>query len=172
MSVTAEMMDPDAYGSLGELLADALVQFKSETALIEVDRKKERHRLTYLEVRREVGKVARFFAERSIGPGDRVAVLSSNWSRWLISAMAVFHRGAVLVPLDYKLSPREQLALLAHCRPAALVSERGQLRRFEEGALDVPLVFDLDDDYDALPDAEAPPRVPRGRGDVATDPVG
>ena len=54
MTVTPQMMNPDAYGSLGELLWDSLVQFKSETALIEVDRNKETHRLTYLAVKQEV----------------------------------------------------------------------------------------------------------------------
>src|SRR5690606_41548985 len=98
------MIDPVRYASLGELLADALVQFKSETALIEVDRKKESERLTYLDAKREVAKVAAFLAARGIGESDRVAIAMSNQSRWLIAAMAIFHRGAVLVPLDYKLS--------------------------------------------------------------------
>ena len=39
MSIAPEMLDPRRYASLGELLDDALLTFKSETALIEVDRK-------------------------------------------------------------------------------------------------------------------------------------
>lgn len=171
-----EMIDPTRYGSLGELLADALVQFKSETALIEVDRKKESKRLTYLDAKREVAKVAAFLEARGIGAGDRVAIVMSNQSRWLLAAMAVFHRGAVLVPLDYKLSAAEQASLLAHCKPAALITEHAALRRFD--ALEVPLVLVSEAPEDAryaaspvrweeLEPASAPPLVPQSRDDVA-----
>jgi long-chain acyl-CoA synthetase len=172
------MMDPTRYGSLGELLADALVQFKSETALIEVARKKEKRRLTYLDFKREAARVIRFLAEAGVGADDRVAIVMSNQSRWLLAAYAIFHRGAVLVPLDYKLSADEQAALLAHCRPKALITEHGLLRRFD--ALEVPrvLVSEAPDDaryaveptrWEALDaDGEPPPRVARGRDDVAT----
>ena len=34
----------------------------------------------------------------------------TNQSKWLISAYAIFFCGGVLVPLDYKLTPAEQLA--------------------------------------------------------------
>lgn len=173
-----EMIDPARYASLGELLGDALVQFKSETALIEVDRKRETKRLTYLEVRREVAKVTAFLEEHGIGPDDRVAILMSNQSRWLIAAIAVFTRGAVLVPLDYKLTASEQAALLSHCRPKALVTEHAILRRFD--ALDLPLVLASEApagaSYALEPvrweSLEAPPRppalVPRTRDDLAT----
>ena len=45
MTVAPEMLDPTRYASLGELLEDALLTFKTEVALIEVDRKKETRRL-------------------------------------------------------------------------------------------------------------------------------
>lgn len=167
MTVAPEMLDPTRYASLGELLADALSTFKSETALIEVDRKKETKRLTYLETKREAARVARVFAERGVGAGDRVAMLLSNQSRWLIAATAAFWRGAVLVPLDYKLAADEQAKLLAHSRPKVLVSEQGLLRRFDARP-DVEIVLDVDADWDALPAGDAPPIVPRAREDVAT----
>ncbi|MEQ9072566.1 MAG: AMP-binding protein [Sandaracinaceae bacterium] len=171
-----EMIDPTRYGSLGELLADALVTFKTETALIEVDRKKESHRLTYLDTKREVDRVTRFLAASGVGAGDRVAIVMSNQSRWLIAACAVFARGGVLVPLDYKLSATEQEALMAHCRPAALITEHGMARRF--GALEVraALVTEAKGEYafghtdwDTLAaEGETPAQVPRKRTDTAT----
>ena len=172
-----EMLDPTRYASLGELLSDALLTFKSETALIEVDRKQETHRLTYLEVRREVAKVTRWLAAAGVGPDDRVAILMSNQSRWLITACAIFARGAVLVPLDYKLGADEQRALLDHCRPKALVTEHASLRRFE--GLEVPhvLVAEAQDNvqyctkvtrFEDLEPGETPADVARGRDDLAT----
>ncbi|MCA9607457.1 MAG: AMP-binding protein [Myxococcales bacterium] len=172
MSIAPEMLDPRRYASLGELLDDALLTFKSETALVEVDRKKETSRLTYLETRREVARVARWLADQGVGPDDRVAMLLGNQSRWLICATAAFRLGAVLVPLDYKLSADEQARLLAHCRPKVLVSEKGLLRRFEKLAErpEVPIVLDVEDGWGVLPegDVEAPPLAARTRDDVAT----
>ncbi|MEC7523240.1 MAG: AMP-binding protein [Myxococcota bacterium] len=171
-----EMIDPTRYGSLGELLADALVTFKTETALIEVDRKKESRRLTYLDAKREADRVTRWLAARGVGAGDRVAIVMSNQSRWLLAACAVFARGAVLVPLDYKLSADEQEALMAHCRPKALITEHGLARRF--GALDVEAALVTEakgeyafahTDWDALDaDGETPAPVARAREDAAT----
>ena len=125
------MLPPDAYSSLGELLHDACVQHKSETALIEVDRKKETKRLSYLDVRRAVAPVARWLADRGVGPGDRVAIVMSNQARWPIAATALFARGAVLVPVDYKLTGEEQLALVAHSGAKALIVEAPLLHRMK-----------------------------------------
>ena len=47
----------------------------------------------------------------------------TNQSKWLISAYAIFFCGGVLVPLDYKLTPSEQLQLLAHSKAEFLVVE-------------------------------------------------
>ena len=43
----------------------------------------------------------------------------SNQSKWVISGLGALWAGAVLVPLDYKLTPDEQLALLAHASRGA-----------------------------------------------------
>ncbi len=47
----------------------------------------------------------------------------TNQSKWLISAYAIFFGGGVLVPLDYKLTPVEQIQLLAHSKAEFLVVE-------------------------------------------------
>lgn len=130
------MIPAARYQSLHELIGDALVQYKSRVALIEVDRKREAARFTYADFRREAMRFARWLEVRGVAPGDRVAILMSNQSKWLLAAYAVFTRGAVLVPLDYKLSADEQKALLAHARPKALIVEHPLFRRFD--ALDVP----------------------------------
>ncbi|TVQ87966.1 MAG: hypothetical protein EA397_17595 [Deltaproteobacteria bacterium] len=166
---------PAAYASLGDLLADAFVQFKSETALIECSRRKERHRLTYLDLWRATRPFGRMLQDRGLGAGDRLAILMTNQSRWLIAASAALLRGLTLVPLDYKLTGEEQAALLAHARPGALLVEYGLWRRLPP--LDVPLVIvseapegaDLKGAvrYEDLPEAEGFDRLPRTRDDIA-----
>jgi long-chain acyl-CoA synthetase len=170
------MIRPDTYASLGELLCDALIQFKSETALVEIDRKVEKHRWSYLDVRREVAKVVAWLDGHGIGPGDRVGIVMSNQSRWLVAAIAIFHRGAVLVPIDYKLSESEQRALLKHADARALFTEQGYHQRFKETPVASGLVLVEGSDaagsqlmgWGALPDAPPlGPPVARTRQDIA-----
>ncbi|MCA9489467.1 MAG: acyl--CoA ligase [Myxococcales bacterium] len=113
--------DPSTFASLGELLDDALQRHKSRVALIEADRKREVSRRTYADVDREAGRVALRLERQGIGPGSRVAVLMANQPAWLITAVAVFRRGATLVPLDAKLGPDEQRALLEHVKADLVV---------------------------------------------------
>lgn len=122
------MITPDRYTSLGELLRDALVQWKTETALIEVNRKREVARLTYLDVRRASAAFARRLQDLGVGADTRVAICMSNQGRWPISGAAVFLRGGVVVPVDYKLTPKEQEAILAHCRPHVVIAEYPSFR--------------------------------------------
>ena len=138
------MIPPERYDSLGELLRDAFVQYKSETALIELDRKKEKVRLTYLEAKRTAERLAKRLEDAGVGAGDRVAIVMSNQSRWLLSAYAALFRGAVLVPIDFKLTGEEQETLLRHCRPKVLVTEYPEYRdmaALQRGELSMDLVL-------------------------------
>lgn len=161
----ASRLHPPAYASLGELLSDALVQWKREIALVEMDRKRLVHAWTYREAKVEVMRVARWLASLELAPGARVAILMSNQSRWLVAACALFRRGLVLVPIDYKLSSSEQLALITHAEASVLVTEQSLLERL--GATTVPHVL-VSERFDALPEADAEPAlVARTREDVA-----
>src|ERR1700757_2033795 len=108
------MLDLSQYESLGAAVNAAVERWPEETCLIEADRERERCRLTYREFRDAALPLAAKLQESGFAAGDRAAILMTNQSKWLISAYAIFHAGGVLVPLDYKLSPPEQLALLAH----------------------------------------------------------
>ncbi|MGC1435765.1 MAG: AMP-binding protein, partial [Terriglobales bacterium] len=55
--------------------------------------------------------------------GDRAAIIMTNQSKWLISAYAIFYRGGVVVPLDFKLTAAEHLQLLAHSKAKFLIVE-------------------------------------------------
>jgi acyl-CoA synthetase (AMP-forming)/AMP-acid ligase II len=183
------MLPADTYASLGELLSDALVQWKRELALLEVDRKKVKRSMSYLDVHREAARVAAYLATkasehgarreavvRGAAPtGLRVAVALSNQSRWLVAACAAFRVGAVLVPIDYKLSAEEQLELLAHSGATLLVTEVPLLKRFaKRPPCHVLLVDGATTDgtdavtiWDALPEAAMPALARRTREDVA-----
>lgn len=179
------MLAASTYDSLGALLSDALVQWKRETALIEVDRKKVKHTLTYRECMPEVARVASFLShtlplrsereDATLSPSaPRVAILLGNQSRWLLAACAIFRVGATLVPIDYKLSASEQLELIAHAKADLLVTEMPLSRRFTGlPACPILLVDGTETTanvhaWDLLPEAEMPPLVERSRNEVAT----
>ena len=117
------MLDLDQYTSLGAALREALDHFANETCLIESDRNRERTRLTYSDFKQMALPLARALQDAEFSPDDRAAIIMTNQSKWLISAYAVFFAGGVLVPLDYKLTAKEHLQLLAHSKAKFLIVE-------------------------------------------------
>lgn len=177
------MIHPDRYADLGELLCDALVQYKSHTALIEASRKKVKRELTYLQFKQQAMVIADRLQKGGVTSGTRVAIVMSNQPAWLISAYAAFYCGAVLVPIDYKLTAEEQGALLTHSSAEVLITEYPSWLGL--AWVDFPAALRLVADVPAgetLDNAEQwpsiataagapvvnPPRVRRERSDVAT----
>lgn len=117
------MLDLGKLSCLGEALRDAVITYKSRTALIEVDRHRETARYTFAELRVLAERFAAGLQLHGFMPGDRCAIVMQNQSKWLIAATGALWAGAVLVPIDYKLTAGEQHALLAHCRPRVLFAE-------------------------------------------------
>jgi long-chain acyl-CoA synthetase len=123
------MLDLKKYHSVGEALRDALETWPTEVCLIESDRGEEKQRLTYRNFKDKALPLAKSLQDLAIGPGDRVAIIMTNQSKWLISAYAVFFCGATLVPLDFKLKPEEQRQLLKHSGAKVLITEYGIWRQ-------------------------------------------
>jgi long-chain acyl-CoA synthetase len=117
------MLDLQKYSCLGAALRDALDRFAGETCLIEADRDREKTRLAYSDFKEISLPLARALEDADFDAGDRAAILMTNQSKWLISAYAIFYSGGVLVPLDYKLTPAEQLQLMEHSKAKVLVVE-------------------------------------------------
>jgi long-chain acyl-CoA synthetase len=117
------MLNLSQYESLGAALRDALERWPDEVCLIEADRDRENCRLTYRQFKEAALPLARALQNLGFAPGDRAAIIMTNQSKWLISAYAIFYGGGVLIPLDYKLTAREHLQLLAHCKARFLITE-------------------------------------------------
>jgi len=117
------VLDLTQYDSLGAALGDALDRWPKEVCLIETDREKEKARLTFGQFKEVALPLAGELQDSAFRGGDRAAIIMTNQSKWLISAYAIFFCGGVLVPLDYKLTPDEQLRLLRHSKASVLVTE-------------------------------------------------
>jgi len=117
------MLDLQEYKCLGAALQVALDRWPDEVCLIEADRDREKARFTYRRFRDAALPLARALQDASFQNGTRAAIIMTNQSKWLISAYAIFFCGGVLVPLDYKLTPVEQIQLLAHSKAEFLIVE-------------------------------------------------
>ncbi|MBO0859717.1 MAG: AMP-binding protein [Chloracidobacterium sp.] len=117
------MIDLSSHQSLGSALCEAVDKFDNEICLIEADRERENHRLSYRVFKESSMPLAKFLQDRGFRAGSRAAIIMTNQSCYLIAAYAVFYAGGVLIPIDYKLSAEEHLALLAHSKAEILVTE-------------------------------------------------
>jgi long-chain acyl-CoA synthetase len=173
------MLDLSRLSCLGEALRDATVTYKSNAALIEADRHRESARFSYRELRAEAERVLGALQGAGVAPDDRCVILMSNQARWVISGLAVLWSGAVLVPLDYKLTNKEQLALIAHAKPKVIVTEYGIWRSLpaEAAAMlrdsvvfvtEAPAGADLGAARRWETPSAAGQYVPRGRSDLAS----
>ncbi|HME13295.1 MAG TPA: AMP-binding protein [Candidatus Acidoferrum sp.] len=117
------MLDLSKYSSIGSALHDAVQKFSGEVCLIEADRDRENHRLTYREFEERAKPLAKALQDTGYAAGDRASIIMTNQSKWLISAYAIFHSGGVLVPLDYKLTAAQQWDLLRHSEASVLITE-------------------------------------------------
>ncbi len=117
------MLTLDRISCVGEAIRDAIVTFKTNTALIEADRHRENGRWTYRELRQDAERFGALLQSDGFAPGDRCAIVMQNQAKWVVSGLGALWVGAVLVPIDYKLTVPEQLTLLGHCKPKVLVTE-------------------------------------------------
>jgi long-chain acyl-CoA synthetase len=121
--ISHQAPDLSPYSSLGEALRAALDKGQDHLCLIEADRERENSRLSYNDFRKAAHVIASALQSSGFAEADRAAIIMSNQSKWLIAAYAVFHSGGVLVPIDFKLTAVEHLALLAHSNTRSLIVE-------------------------------------------------
>lgn len=98
-------------------------------------------RFTYGQFTDRAHALAALLQERGVAPGDRVAFLCPNVSELLEAYFGVLLAGAVLVPLNVRLSAAEIDGILADCDPSALFVHPS-LTHLAEGSV-------IDDAYDS-----------------------
>jgi len=83
-------------------------------------------RLTYRELDARVAALARGLRDLGVNEGDRVAILDRNSSQYIEAYFAAAGLGAILCPLNTRLAPAEQAAVLLDAAPRVLIA-RGEL---------------------------------------------
>ena len=104
--------------SVYQMFAAAVASNGEGEALVCGDR-----RLTWQGLEGEVGKLARGFALRGIGHGDRVALLLGNRAEFVVAVFALARLGAIAVPLNIREQAPELAYVLEHCGAKLVIHE-------------------------------------------------
>ncbi|WP_213574070.1 AMP-binding protein [Rhodococcus sp. USK13] len=83
----------------------------------------EERRLSYRELDSAVNRLARAFAARGLGRGDRCALVSSNSIEFVLSLYAASRLGAIVVPVNPRSAPPEIIHIVADSGAKVIVSE-------------------------------------------------
>lgn len=129
---------------VGEALRDTIITHKTNIALIEAERHRENGRWTYRELKQEAERFSALLRSHGFKPGDRCAILMQNQSKWIFSGLGAMWTGAVLVPLDYKLTAPDMVKLVGHCAPKVLVTEYStwlKLQKEDQGPFEKTVVL-------------------------------
>jgi len=80
--------------------------------------------MTYAELDRRSARVRTWLAAHGIGAGDRVGLLGDSENDWVAAFLGVLRAGAVVMPLDTRLTVEELAQIWARGTPTALVVSR------------------------------------------------
>src|SRR6476646_6611058 len=79
--------------------------------------------ITWRELHERIGALAAAFAQRGVGPGDRVAILMTNRPEFVEATLAANAAGAIAVPVNFRLAPEEVGYVLRDSGASLLVTE-------------------------------------------------
>ncbi len=113
--------------------------------------------ISYIELSRQARMLSDYLIEQGIERGDRIAILSEGCPEWGIALFAAIRCGAIIVPLDTKLTPSELQAILDDARPRVLLCASvfwETVRALRSACPWLEYVYTLD--TPETPDSEAP----------------
>src|SRR4051812_47793345 len=126
-------------------------------ALVALDRDGGRREWTFGEVAERSGALAGALAARGVGRGDVVLTLVGNRPEWVLTMVACFRIGAVVLPCTEQLRAKDLGLRLRIARPAAIVCDERNRPELDDAGPDCPVLTIPDDDL--YREAPAPPPV-------------
>ena len=94
--------------SFGALMDDAFARCPEREAIVYED-----WRLTYGDLERYIHQTAHYLRHLGVRKGSRVAILSRNCPEWIIAEFALYQLGAIVVKINWRLTPPEHARMLA-----------------------------------------------------------
>lgn len=101
------------------------------TAIVEGDSK-----LTFREFLERIQTAAARLAESGVAQGDRVAIVAGNSAAYPVLVYAVNYLGAIVVPVNFRLSSGEIGYILSNCEPKVVVADTDRVAITREAATD------------------------------------
>ena len=99
---------------IATLLARYRDRHPGKTAIVDLD---TGSRIDFAALHEAANRVANFLADRDIGPGDRVALLSEESLEKLIIWLGIWRLGAVVCPLNVEMNEAHVGEILANIEP-------------------------------------------------------
>jgi acetyl-CoA synthetase len=122
-------------------------------AIVELTRGGDRREWTFGDV---ADRSARLATRLGVNRGDTVLTLVGNRSEWVVTMVACFRIGAVVLPCNEQLRAKDLRQRLEVCRPAAIVCDERNRAELEAAKPDCPVHLIPDDSlFDAEPAAAA-----------------
>ncbi|HEY4451117.1 MAG TPA: AMP-binding protein [Solirubrobacteraceae bacterium] len=131
-------------------------------ALLELARDGRRREWSYGEVAESSARLAGSLSERGIGRGDVVMTLIGNRPEWVLTMVACFRLGAVVLPCTEQLRAKDLRLRIATARPALIVADERTRGELQAAAGEVAIVYVPDESLFA---AEPPPLAELDPGD-------
>jgi acyl-CoA synthetase (AMP-forming)/AMP-acid ligase II len=131
-------MKRHGFMGLYDLLAETSQSYPNKLAVICGE-----NRLTYGQLRNRVDKMAASFLSLGIRKEKKVAVLHKNCHIFLESYFAAAKIGAVLVPINYRLTPKEFIFILKNSQAEALIVQPEFLTSEFESSNQIPLLKNI-----------------------------
>ena len=94
---------------------------------------------TYADLHKYADHLLSYLLDLNIQEGDRIAVLAEHGPFYLVLFSACQRLGAILTPLNYRLSQTEIKDLIDDCSPSLLIYNNVQEAKIDFGTLKIPL---------------------------------
>jgi len=134
---------PEFY-NIAERCCDSWAAFAPDrVAIIHVDEAGGRREWTYAALKRASDGLAASMRARGVGPGDRVAVLLAQCPEVLISHMAAYKLGAVVLPLFVLFGPDALAYRLRDSGARVVVTDGGNLDKVMGLRADLPELHEV-----------------------------
>ncbi|WP_033292446.1 acyl-CoA synthetase [Amycolatopsis jejuensis] len=115
---TTELVAGVRRNAIGDLLRRTAARYPGKPGVVDGTR-----RMTFAEFDQVVDRCAAALAERGLGKGDRLAVLSHNCWQYAMLVFATARLGVVLVPVNFMLGAKEIAFILNHSGAGGMVVE-------------------------------------------------
>jgi len=132
-------------------------------ALVELSREGSRREWSFGELSERAARLGGAFARHGAGRGEVVMTLIGNRPEWVLTMLACFRTGAVVLPCTEQLRAKDLRLRIEVTRPALIIADERNRAELERAAPDAPVLLIPDESLFAgepAPAAELGPEEP------------